>query len=282
MKTKFLFLTIKMYALLILLFTPIFAAENISSKKLSSRNDSPGKTFVNSINQTFVYIMPGTFLMGSPETEYGRYDDEIQHRVTITKGFYLQTTEVTQGHWNEVMEHKPWHRQDFVKEGDQYPAVYISYSDMQEFIRRLNSKEGTEKYRLPTEAEWEYACRAGSQTRYSFGNDKQELSKNAWIDKNTFYVGEKYPHQVAKMKPNVWGLYDMHGNVYEVCLNWYYDYSSEKLTDPKGPIKGDFRVSRGGCWRDDSETSGCRAAIRHRIGVNDSNSYLGFRLVKEN
>ena len=125
--------------------------------------------FTNKLGMKFVYIKPGRFIMGSPSGESGRGGDETQHRVTFTKGFYMQTTEVTQGQWEQVMGSRPWSSKNYVRKNANNPAVYISWNDCQAFIQKLNQMEGGNKYRLPTEAEWEYACRAGSAKRFSFG-----------------------------------------------------------------------------------------------------------------
>ena len=139
------------------------------------------KSFTNSIGQEFVYIKPGTFMMGSPSGESGRESDENQHKVTLTRGFYMQTTEVTQGQWKAVMGNNP----SSFKDGDDYPVEQVSWNDVQEFITKLNRREGGNKYRLPTEAEWEYACRAGSTSRFCFGNDAGGLGNYAWYSNNS-------------------------------------------------------------------------------------------------
>ena len=131
----------------------------------------------NSLGMEFVYISPGSFMMGSPSGEADRGDDEKQHRVTLTKGYYLQTTEVTQGQWEKVMGSRPWSGKKYVRENANNPAVYVSWEDTQAFIDRLNRKERTQKYRLPTEAEWEYACRAGSTARFCFGDGDGQLGR---------------------------------------------------------------------------------------------------------
>ena len=192
-----------------------------------------GDPIENSIGMVLVPIPAGEFLMGSPETEPGRRDNEVQHQVTLTKPFLLGVHEVTQGQWQAVMGTTPWKGKEFVKEGDDYPATYVSWHDAVEFCRKLSEKEGLE-YRLPTEAEWEYACRAGTTTAYSFGDDASELGEYAWYRENARNVGQKYAHTVGQKKPNPWGLYDMHGNVWEWCSDWYGDYPSGSVTDPQG------------------------------------------------
>ncbi|MEK7414580.1 MAG: formylglycine-generating enzyme family protein [Planctomycetota bacterium] len=156
-----------------------------------------------------VHIPSGEFLMGSPETEKDREPNEgPQHKVIITKAFYMGSTEVTQAQWKTVMES---HHSTFT--GDQLPVETVSFAQCQKFINKLSAKEG-KAYRLPTEAEWEYACRAGSTARFAFGDRDEDLKDYAW-----FGAFKMYP--VAQKKANAWGLYDMHGNVWEFCQDWY-------------------------------------------------------------
>ncbi|MBN2688225.1 MAG: formylglycine-generating enzyme family protein [Deltaproteobacteria bacterium] len=220
----------------------------------------------------FVLIPNGTFMMGSPSNESGRDNDETQHRVTISKPYYLQTTEVTQGQWKAVMGSNPLH----FRKGDDYPVEEVSWNDVQEFITKLNRKENTNKYRLPTEAEWEYACRAGNTARFSFGDDDSDLGRYAWYFSNS--SGET--HQVAQKEPNAWGLYDMHGNVWEWCQDWYGDYPSGHVTDQSGPSSGSDRVLRGGSW---CNLAGLvRSAFRLRRNPGFRYSYgLGFRFARD-
>ncbi len=156
------------------------------------------------------------------------------------------------------------------------PAVYISWNDVKVFIQKLNRKEGENKYRLPTEAEWEYACRASSQTAYSFGDSPSNLGSYAWYCTNAKDKGDTYAHAVAQKKANAWGLYDMHGNVWEWCEDWYGDYPSGSVTDPARTSSGSFRVGRGGSWN--SSDSYCRAAFRINFNPSHGYSRLGFRL----
>jgi formylglycine-generating enzyme required for sulfatase activity len=236
------------------------------------------KAFSNSIGMKFVFIPPGTFMMGSPSHEPGRDSDEKQHQVTLTKGFYMQTTEVTQGQWYEVMGTRPWSGKEHVRDSTNNPAVYISWNDCKDFIRRLNQKEGSDKYRMPTEAEWEYACRAGSTTRFYFGDSESSLGDHAWYRSNAWDAGEKYAHTVAQKQPNAWGLHGMHGNVWEWCQDWYGGYPSGSVSDPKGPSSGADRVLRGGSWG--GGAGGCRSADRNRGNPGGGVSNLGFRAVR--
>ena len=176
------------------------------------------------------------------------------------------------------MGSRPWSSKNYVRKNANNPAVYISWNDCQAFIRKLNQMEGGNKYRLPTEAEWEYACRAGSAKRFSFGNSDGQLGGYTWYDGNTDSAGEAYAHGVGTKKPNVWGLYDMHGNVWEWCRDWYGDYPSGSVIDPEGPSSGVYRVYRGGSWGD--EAGGCRSANRNRREPGNRFVILGFRLVR--
>ena len=214
--------------------------------------------------------------MGSPSGEANRVKDETQHRVTLTRGYYMQTTEVTQGQWKRVMGTRPWSGKEYVQENENNPAVYVSWNDCREFIKRLNGKEGTNKYRLPTEAEWEYACRAGSTTRFCFGDSDGQLGNYAWYEKNAWDVGDKYAHGAGTKRLNAWGLYDMHGNVWEWCHDWYGEYPSGSVTDPRGPSEGSARVNRGGSWS--SGAGCCRSALRSWITPGIRRDFLGFRL----
>ena len=238
------------------------------------------EVFVNSLGMKFVKIPSGSFMMGSEispsevASQYGGWSDwykgeQPQHRVTITKPFYIKTTEVTNIQNMRVMTGKHTH-----SPSDDCPAI-SSWHGAQEFVRKLNKREGTSKYRLPTEAEWEYACRAGSTTSFSFGNDKDRLGEYAWYGRNS---GGK-THPVAQKKPNSWGLYDMHGNVFEWCQDRYGKYPSGAVTDPKGPSSGSKRVFRGGGWKFDASFS--RSAYRDKYKPWVYVDYVGFRLVRD-
>ncbi|WP_320042265.1 SUMF1/EgtB/PvdO family nonheme iron enzyme [uncultured Desulfobacter sp.] len=191
----------------------------------------PNKKIKNELGMTFVYIPPGTFMMGSPDSEPGRDDDEILHPVTLTKGFYMQTTQVTQAQWQAVMGDNP---SDFSGCGYDCPVERVSWEDVQEFIDRLNQQLSDTGYRLPTEAEWEYAARAGSQTAFANGpitiiESGLDLDPN--LDAMGWYCYNAHgkTHPVAQKAANDWGLYDMHGNVWEWCADWYDDYPEDEL-----------------------------------------------------
>ena len=234
----------------------------------------------NSVGMEFILIPAGSFTMGSPEKEKDRGDDEKQVPVTITRAFELGKTVVTQKQWTEVMGTDPWNWENFKQTGDNYPAVYVSWNDASLFCEHLTSYEReagrlSEKqtYRLPTEAEWEYACRAGTTTAYSCGDDESSLGDYAWYDDNS---GNKL-HEVATKKPNPWGLFDMHGNVEEWCEDWYEEFLSGG-NDPKGPSSGSYRVLRGGYWN--YIASSCRSAYRGSSNPSYRNCNLGFRIVR--
>jgi formylglycine-generating enzyme required for sulfatase activity len=236
----------------------------------------------NTFGMTLNKIPAGTFTMGSPEGEEGRQDDETQHKVTINKAFYMQTTEVTQGQWKEVMGTEPWKGKPYVKEGPNNAASWVRWDDAVAYCKKLSEAEG-KTYRLPTEAEWEYACRAGTETRWSFGDDEKELGDYAWYRENAWDIDEKYAHQVELKKPNAFGLYDMHGNVCEWCHDYFEEdyYKQSPAKDPTGPTSGSSRVLRGGSW--DNLTRYARSAYRlsRYFAVSRILHRAGFRLVRE-
>jgi formylglycine-generating enzyme required for sulfatase activity len=225
-------------------------------------------TFTNSISMEFVLIPTGTFMMGSPYSDTQVEDKEKPaHRVTISQLFYLGKYPVTQGQWEAVMGTNPSH---FT--GDQNrPVERVSWEDTQEYIRRLNTRESSARYRLPTEAEWEYACRAGSTPRSCFGDNRSQLGVYGWYDNNSRGMS----HPVGQRKPNAWGLHDMHGNVWEWVQDWYGAYDPEPVTDPQGLASGSHRVVRGGSWH--SEAGGCRSAYRSFGAPSDRYDFVGFR-----
>jgi len=193
------------------------------------------------VTMKMVLIPAGKFMMGSPDSEQGRYEDEgPQHEVVITKPFYMGVTEVTQAQYEAVMGKNPSYYR-----GAANPVDTVSWNDAVEFCKKLSEKT-RQTVRLPTEAEWEYACRAGTQTAFSFGDDPSTLGDYAWWAMNS---GET-PHPVGQKKPNAWGLYDTHGNVWEWCADWWGAYPKGPITDPSGPATASrgSRVARGGSW----------------------------------
>lgn len=223
----------------------------------------------------FVWIPPGEFTMGSPEDESGRYNDESpQHLVRFASGFWMQTTPVTQAQWQAVMGNNPSY---FKSVGSDAPVERVSWNDVQEFIQKLNSTTKETQFRLPTEAEWEYACRAGSTTTYCFGDDESLLEQYAWYDKN---AGDT-THPVGQLTPNTWGLYDMHGNVWEWCAD-YWSATYERV-HADGIVRSvlndnrEVRVIRGGSWS--NQVWACGAAIQDGYAPSYRDDSLGFRLV---
>ena len=230
---------------------------------------------VNGIKYAFRWCPPGTFAMGSPNSESGRGDDEVQHKVTLTKGFWMLETPVTQAMWEDIVETYPSRFS-----GKDLPVESVSWDECQDFCRKLSSKLSG-KVSLPTEAQWEYACRAGTRTAYSFGDSLNGRKANC--DGRFPYgtsvegpsLGRTTP--VKSYSHNAWGLYDMHGNVCEWCSDWYDFYVESPTNDPTGPDSGSFRVFRGGGWFNFAEY--CRSANRNYSGPGNRSNYLGFRIV---
>ena len=229
-----------------------------------------GEITTNSIGMKMVLIPAGEFLMGSPDSDNDASDDEKpQHRVKITRPFYLGVFPVTQDEYERVMRKTP----SRFKGDPRRPVEMVSWTYAMEFCHRLSEKED-KQYRLPTEAEWEYACRAGSTTKWCFGDSESLLGEYAWYFDNS----DQATHPVGQKKANAWGLYDMHGNVSEWCADWYhgsYDGHSPP-SDPEGPSSSSHRVYRGGSWLDDAWH--CRSAYRNDRWPGDEGSYLGFRV----
>ncbi|MEI7686729.1 MAG: formylglycine-generating enzyme family protein [Planctomycetota bacterium] len=233
----------------------------------------PPKEFTNSIGMKFVWIPPGTFLMGSPKEEKHRNPIETQHKVTLTKGFYMGVYAVTQDQWVKVMGGKNpsdfpkerWTGKDKLSDKEQalLPVESVSWNDCQEFLKKLRETDA-KPYRLPTEAEWEYACRAGTTTPFHFGETLSTDQAN--YDGDQVYGNGKKGVRRSKTTPggsfpaNAFGLHDMHGNLYQWCQDWYGDYPQGDVTDPQGPEKGQARVLRGGSWK--SSPVSCRSAER--------------------
>ena len=274
-----------------------------------------GDVLTNSLGMKFVFIRPGSFVMGSPHDGDVGLDDEAVHRVTLTKGFYMQNAEVTVGHfrrfikatgyktegettggcwvrtrsggWKKKKESNwknpgSWETSEF-HQTDGNPVTCVSWNDARAFIKWLSRKEGM-TYGLPTEAEWEYACRAGTSTPFAFGPCLSTDQANYgavgpyFSDCQSLYRADrKRPIKVATLAPNPWGLFDMHGNVSEWCKDWYGQYPEGPVTDPKGPSSGAERVMRGGHWF--TEAHGCRSAKRSSFRPDSASDAVGFRLV---
>ncbi|MDR3323848.1 MAG: formylglycine-generating enzyme family protein [Zoogloeaceae bacterium] len=226
--------------------------------------------YVNSVGMEFVRIPAGDFFMGTsqePPHDWVWEDEFPSHSMHISESFYLGKHEVTQSEWEAVMGKNPSHFQ-----GADLPVENVSWDDIQIFIQRLNRKEETERYRLPTEAEWEYAARAGTTTFWSFGN--KSAGQYAWYSSNS----DQQTHPVGQKEPNPWGLYDMHGNVWEWVEDWYDEtyYAKSPATDATGPAEGIRHVLRGGGW--DCTTGYMRSAIRSFDLPENKNERSGFRL----
>ncbi|MBI9084218.1 MAG: SUMF1/EgtB/PvdO family nonheme iron enzyme [Desulfobacterales bacterium] len=221
----------------------------------------------NALGMAFAFVPPGSFMMGSPAGESGRDADEWRHRVTLTRGFFMQTTEVTQRQWEAVMGVMP---ADFQDCGADCPVEMVSWNDAMAFIDKLNRLEGGPLYRLPTEAEWEYTCRSGESRAIAVSR----MKKVGWYRANT--GGRLKP--VGGKRPNAWGIYDMHGNVYEWCQDRFGPYGAGSDVDPAGPDEGLFRVFRGGAWVSDADA--CRAAARNCHQTDFRGNHLGLRLIR--
>ena len=262
------------------------------SASMSSDKKTLEFRFANGVTMKLIRIEAGTFRMGSPETEKDRERSEgPQRQVTISKPFYMGVTEVTQAQWKAVMGTQPWDGERWTKAGGDYAASWISWDDATAFCKALSKKTGS-TVRLPTEAEWEYACRAGTTTTYSFGeesmasyfgDDSWKLGDYAWYTDNTQNKGKEYAHPVGVKMPNAWGLYDMHGNVYEYCADWYGEeyYANADTRDPKGPSSGsgNRRVLRGGSWSNGPWY--CRSANRGGGTPGRRGSNVGLRVVSD-
>ena len=230
----------------------------------------------NSVGMKLSLIPPGQFTMGSPPDEEWHRDGEVLHRVTLSKAFYIGTTEVTQAQWLALMGENP----SFFEDED-LPVETVTWDQAAEFCRKLSDKEG-QTYRLATEAEWEYACRAGTETPFHTG--PTITPKQANYDGNHKYGnGPKGPFRETTtpgntFAPNAWGLHDMHGNVWEWCADWYAEYPKGPATDPTGPSEGQRRIMRGGCWINFPAI--CRSANRASVPPVSWNFHLGFRVVR--
>jgi formylglycine-generating enzyme len=263
----------------------------------------------------FVRIKAGKFTMGSPADEKDRSDDETAHEVTLTKDYYLGIHHVTRGEFRKFVEAEnfkteaeadgkggygwdaeakdwkmapkyTWRNPGFTQ-SDTHPVVEVSWNDAVAYTEWLSKKDGR-TYRLPTEAEWEYACRAGTKTRFFFGDDDEDLAKFANVADADFRAatgkdwgikasdGFAFTSPVGSFKPNKWGLFDMHGNVYAWCSDWYGKYGGEAETNPRGAATGSSRVYRGGSWF--SYAWVCRSAFRYGIDPSFRRDFLGFRL----
>lgn len=226
----------------------------------------------NGVLMRFAPIPAGTFLMGSPGTEYGHnsYGDETLHEVTLTRPYYLGVYEVTQAQYEAVMGENPT---DPVNLGPAKPVDHVRRADAVTFCERLSARFGR-TFRLPTGAEWEHACRAGTDTAYWHGDDASALPMYAWYDQ-----GARISHDVGLLRPNPWGLFDMNGNLWEWIRDRYGDYPSAPQIDPAGPETGSDGDMRGGCAYNGDTFQ--RSASRHAIHTEYTDSAIGFRVLLE-
>lgn len=244
--------------------------------------DAPEKMRVNAIGMEFVLIPAGMFVMGSPLDETYRGVSEIQHPVTITRPFYMQATEVTVDQWRAVMGRRWFARK---KGAGNMPVVKVSWHDCQKFIRKLNQMTG-DRYALPTEAQWEYAARAGSAEAYAWGGDvdcaramfaNNPMKYDGCVSTNTTSGLKSGPAPVKSYPPNAWGLFDMHGNVWEWCEDLFHRYDALSVVDPCETESGKNRVRRGGSWFGPGHS--CRSANRAYGHPMSRLQNTGFRLV---
>jgi len=239
-----------------------------------------GPRWTNSLGMTFAWVPPGSLRMGSPAAEAHRKDNELQRWVALSKGFYMGAHPVTQAQWNAVMGANP-----SCFPGDDRPVECVSWEDSQDFCQKLSAKDGVDAglpspYRLPTEAEWEYACRAGTTSPYFFGDalSTRQANFHANYASGSATAGT-YRQQttpVGAFPANAWGLHDMHGNVFEWCADWYGPYPASDDRDPDGPKHGNVRVLRGGSWH--SLVGRCRSACRGWGAIGYRGSDVGCRI----
>jgi formylglycine-generating enzyme required for sulfatase activity len=270
-------------------FLWITSAKPDEPEKAPSKPEAAGQVRNdNALKMKLVWCPPGEFVMGTPKSEKQRLKGEDQVGVTLTTGFWIGKYEVTQSEWKQVMQSEPFKGRALAQEGPDYPATLVSWDDATEFCRKLTVGERQAgrlpdewEYTLPTEAQWEYACRARTVTRFSFGDDASKIGEYEWFFKNTFKAGENYPHQVGQKKPNPWGLYDMHGNVWEWCrdVNFWKrpgGRDPEVKVNPDQKSKVPARVQRGGWWQLGPEY--CRSGFRTSTPQNVAQDWYGFRV----
>jgi formylglycine-generating enzyme required for sulfatase activity len=257
------------------------------------------QTITNGVGVKLVLIQPGRFTMGSQVSEEGSKEHETLHKVELTKPYYLGTTEVTENQWalvigpsliTEMVEERDPKTNRLISKiekqrpnpllGSQLPKTSVSWEDAVKFCQRLSElpeeKKENRTYRLPTEAEWEYACRAGTSTAYNFGDKATAIGDYAWFVGNSKKNNLRQRHTVAAKKPNALGLYDMHGNMWEWCNDWYGPYPEGFVTDPQGPLVGSVHVRRGGSW--DCVAEDCRSAYRFGLDKYYRDNDIGFRV----
>jgi len=227
-----------------------------------------------------VEIPAGRFVMGSPAGERGRAADEIAHQVRVAHAFLLGRHEVTQQEWRTVTGESPSH---FTDCGPGCPVENVNYFEITAFLKTLNDGDRRLRYRLPTEAEWEYACRAGTTTPFATGANltTDQANYNGTFPYPGFPPGlyREHPTPAGTFPPNAWGVADMHGNVWEWTSDWYGPYNPGPATDPRGPASGDKKVIRGGSWYFDAASARC--ALRYTHSPQDRGFSLGFRVAAD-
>ncbi len=255
-------------------------ADPMRGKKLAEVRDDNG------LKMELVWCPPGFVDDADEKPRLRQMEIIVEAKVLLTKGYWLGKYEVTQSEWKQVMKTEPWKGEDLTKEGEDYPATFVSWNDALDFCRKMTEQERQAnrlsndwEYTLPTEAQWERACRARTETRFSFGDDESKLGDYAWCGANARWAGEEYAHRVGKKKPNPWGLYDMHGNVWEWCRDVY----TEKLPRGRDPVvkpdektEGSDRVLKGGSWRYIFADWGCGLRYGNKPVIR--NALNGFRL----
>ena len=257
------------------------AREEVGRKAQPQAGDALAVDLGQGIALDLVWCPPGSFMMGSPENELGRSDDELLHRVTLTKGFWIGKFPVTQGQWETLMGGNP---SNFKAVGKDAPVENVSWDDCQGFLAKLHPLAAravpNAQARLPTEAEWEYACRAGTGTALNSGKNLTSaegecanMDAVGWYGKNS----GTSTHPAGQKAPNAWGIFDMHGDVWEWCTDWYGAYSNGDATDPAGPSSGSGRVLRGGSWNRNARD--CRSASRGDVVPGSRYIRFGFRVV---
>ncbi len=241
------------------------------------RSARPPETWVDSqTGLTFRLIAPGTFMMGSPLDEPGRESQEFEHTVRITRPYWLGTTEVTQRAWRAVMKSNPsWFRD----RGEDHPIENVTWHEVNAFIARLNAQTPGGGFRLPTEAEWEFACRAGTSAPYSHGSTLTHADANFARSPESAVAGGGAPMAVASFPPNAWGLNDMHGNVWEWTSDEHCPYPAGEVSDPVGACAAPLKVIRGGSFYFGADSARCALRYTHR--PQDRGFSLGFRLARD-
>ena len=251
-------------------FCLVFSLVSVYGSEDDTKDRKAGERMelkINDVEYAFRWCPAGTYQMGSPRDEENRSDNETLHRVTLTQGFWMLETPVTQMMWVSVMGNNP---SNFKGDLFKLPVETVSWNDCQEYVKKLNDMKVAPagfKFSLPTEAQWEHACRAGTTTAYHFG---------ATLTKEQANFGSNQTTEVGKYPANAWGLRDMHGNVFEWCTDLYGDYPSGAVTDPVGATTGSTRVIRGGYWGGNAQY--CRSAYRGNDAPSVRYYYFGVRL----